>query len=121
VTSLNRFQFKLKNVRRFLKGWGFNRVGNIKKRKKKIYEALGDLEQAEEDSYLNEEQARRRCDLLIELYRMLEEELYCLEEAMKHGYCMVTTTHNFSQGGKWKKEEKFYFITRRWREPYYWR
>jgi hypothetical protein len=57
-----------------LKGWGFSRAGSLKKRKKEIYEALGNLEQKEEESTLNEKQIRGRCTLLAELYKMIEEE-----------------------------------------------
>jgi hypothetical protein len=35
---------------------------------------LGVLEQVEEKSYLNDDQIRGGCDLLEELYKMLEEE-----------------------------------------------
>jgi DNA-binding transcriptional MerR regulator len=39
-----RVQFKLKKIRKFLKGWGFNRAGNKKKRKREINEELDKLE-----------------------------------------------------------------------------
>jgi hypothetical protein len=35
---------------------------------------VGNLEQKEEESTLNEKQIRGRCTLLAELYKMLEEE-----------------------------------------------
>jgi hypothetical protein len=71
---LMKVQYKIKKVKKFLKGWGFNRAGSPKKRKKEIYEAPSNLEQKEEESTLNEEQIRGRCTLLAELYKMLEEE-----------------------------------------------
>jgi hypothetical protein len=71
---LEKVLFKLMMVRKFLKGWGYNGAGACKKRKKDILEGLFVLEQMEEVRPLDEEHVRRRCSMLAELYKMMEEE-----------------------------------------------
>jgi hypothetical protein len=48
VRALDRVQFKLKKVRKFLKGWGYNRARASKKRKKEISIEIGKLKLLEE-------------------------------------------------------------------------
>jgi hypothetical protein len=75
--ALDRVEFKLKNVKKYLKGWGFNLSGARKKRKHTIQEELRDLEILEEHGALDEDHIRSRVDLNTELFQILEdEELY---------------------------------------------
>jgi hypothetical protein len=56
VNALDRVLFKLKNVKSFLKGWGFNRTGDHKKKKMEINVKIMILDNLEEVSLLLEEQ-----------------------------------------------------------------
>jgi hypothetical protein len=48
VNALDRVLFRMKKVKKFLKGWGFNKAGSEKKRKKDINEEIIFLEELEE-------------------------------------------------------------------------
>jgi hypothetical protein len=75
--ALDRVQFKLKKVKKYLEGWGFNISGARKKRKHNIQEELRDLEIIEQHGALDEDHIRSRVDLKPELFQILEdEELY---------------------------------------------
>jgi hypothetical protein len=43
--------FKLKKVKKFLKGWGFNLSGNRKRRIKEIHEEIATLELLQEQGF----------------------------------------------------------------------
>jgi hypothetical protein len=72
--SLNRALFKLKKVKKALKGWGYNLSGTRKRRKKEIQEKLCELELMEESCCLNEEHIRLRIGMKTELLQILDEE-----------------------------------------------
>jgi hypothetical protein len=64
-------------VKKFLKGWGFNLVGSMKKRKREIQEELLDLETFEENGIMDEEWAKKKVAMKVELFHILEDdELY---------------------------------------------
>jgi hypothetical protein len=71
---LNKFLFKLKKVKKALKGWGFNLARSRKQKKKEIIEEIADLELLEEIGNLALQQSRRRIELNVELFKILEEE-----------------------------------------------
>lgn len=71
---LDKVQFKLKKIKKFFKGWGFNLAGNRKKRKGEIHDELARLEMLEETSDLNEHKKELKCSLGVELLEILEEE-----------------------------------------------
>jgi hypothetical protein len=73
---LDKVHFKLGKVRKFLKGWGYNMAGMVKKRKKEIVEDLEIIEQKEDAGPLDLESVRKRCILLAEILKILEEELH---------------------------------------------
>jgi hypothetical protein len=50
--ALDRVQFKLKKVKKFLKGWGYNKSGLASKMKKEITEEILHLELMEEKGNL---------------------------------------------------------------------
>jgi hypothetical protein len=76
-STLSRVLFKLKKVRKFLKGWGYNLSRSRKKRKKEIQETLQKLEEMEESSPLSGDLIRHRLEIKLELFKILdEEELY---------------------------------------------
>jgi hypothetical protein len=64
----------LKKVKKFLKGWGYNRAGKGKQKKKKILEELEVIEQSEEIALLDNQTIGRRCTLMAEMLHILEEE-----------------------------------------------
>jgi hypothetical protein len=77
VVALDRVLFKLKKVKRFLKGWEFNLDGSRRKRKKEIMDKLTTLETLEEMCSLNQDQIRIKVDGNAELMQIpKEEELY---------------------------------------------
>jgi hypothetical protein len=71
--SLDRILFKLKKVKKYLKGWGFNLSGMRKQRKKVIQDTLEKLEKVELDP-LNADQVKERLELKLELFNILDEE-----------------------------------------------
>jgi hypothetical protein len=104
--SLNRVLFKLKKVKKTLKGWGYNLSGARKRRKKEIKDKLSDLELMKESCCLNEDQITLRIGMKIELLQILdEEELYwfkrCHENWLLKG---DNNTKNFHRVAKGKKE-----------------
>jgi hypothetical protein len=74
IKFLDKIQFKLKKVKKFLKGWGYNRAGKGKQKKKKILEELEVIEQSEEIALLDNQTIGRRCTLMAEMLHILEEE-----------------------------------------------
>jgi hypothetical protein len=74
IRALDKVQFKLKKVKKYLKGWGFNPDSNRKKRKVQIQNELKDLEIIEENGSLSDDQIKSRIDLKVELFLILEEE-----------------------------------------------
>lgn len=74
--ALEKVQFKLKKVKKYLKGWGYNLAGNTKRRKVGIHDDLAKLESLEEESPLSDDQIKQRCDLQVEFFNILEEELF---------------------------------------------
>ena len=73
-TALDRIQIKLKRFKQFFKGWGFNRQGEQKAKKKAMHEELLSLEQLEEDGLLSADQIRQKTHLITELLKLNEEE-----------------------------------------------
>jgi hypothetical protein len=61
-------------VKKFLKGWGYNRSGNNRRRRREIESNLCELEQIEENGILSETQIRNRFIWKTELLTMMEEE-----------------------------------------------
>jgi hypothetical protein len=57
-----------------LKGWGYNLSGNRKRRTKKIQEELASLELLEEQGALSDLQVKKKIDLKVEFFMLMEEE-----------------------------------------------
>jgi argonaute-like protein implicated in RNA metabolism and viral defense len=72
--SLDRVLFKLKKIKRFMKGCGFNLSGARKKRKQDLYEIMADLETMEEVGSLDNVQLKKKVDTKVLLLGILEEE-----------------------------------------------
>jgi hypothetical protein len=72
--SLDKVLFKLKKVKNFLKGWGFNLAGNRKKRKKEIENLIMELEEQEECGPLSSDLIMKRINLKVELFQIMDEE-----------------------------------------------
>jgi hypothetical protein len=105
---LDRVLFKLKKVKKILKGWGFNKSGDLKRRKKEINEEILDLENMEEVAPLSIEQVKRRNALKVELWKILdEEEKYwhkrCHETWMLKGDNNTDCFHKVANGKKRKQ------------------
>ena len=69
-SALDRIQSKLKRFKQFFKGWGFNRQGEQKVRKRKMEEELLKLEQLEEQENLSADQLSDKIQLISELLKM---------------------------------------------------
>jgi hypothetical protein len=96
---LNRVLFKLKKVKKILKGWGYNRSGSAKLRRKKVESTLFELEQMEEEGHLNESQIRNRFLLRTEFLKMLEDdEIYWSQQCHDSGGARKTSqwVHGFN-------------------------
>jgi hypothetical protein len=97
----------MKKVKKFLKGWGFNKVGSEKKRKKDINEEIMPLEEMEEINPVNMDQIRRN-ELKAELMKILDnEELYwykrCHETWLLKGDNNTQFFHKVANGSKRKQ------------------
>lgn len=81
-TTIDRIQQKLKLIKQFFKGWGFNLQGEMRKKRKDYKSELGLLESIEEDVGLSADQIDRKMWLLIENLKSLEqEEMYWYERS----------------------------------------
>ena len=80
--SVDVLNIKLKRFKKFFKGWGSNKFGHSKKRKKDLREELTFLEEAEEQDVLSPELFARKVDVLAELNELtVNEELYLLQQS----------------------------------------
>jgi hypothetical protein len=73
-TTLDKILQKLKLLKQYFKGWGFNLQGELRKKKASISDELTDLENIEENVGLNTEQAHRKTWLIKEFLQLLDQE-----------------------------------------------
>jgi len=73
-SAFDRIQLKLKKLKQYFKGWGFNLQGERKKRKQMIQTEIHNMDIDEENGPLSSSQLMRRADLKCELLSILEEE-----------------------------------------------
>jgi hypothetical protein len=110
--SLDRILFKLKKVKKFLKGWGFNLSGTRKRRKKEVAEEMADLETLEEGNTLSHDHLRRKVELKTELLHILEEELYWFKRSHENwllkGDNNTEYFHRIANGNK--RKQTIYFL-----------
>jgi hypothetical protein len=71
---LDMILFKIKKIRKLLKGCGYNLSERRKQRKKEIQEILEKLETEEELGSLNVDQVKEMLDLKLEMFDILDEE-----------------------------------------------
>ena len=73
---------KLKRFKKFFKGWGSNKFGHEKIRKRNIKEELANIEKEEEEGMIHPEMFCRKTELLVELNEILvNEELFLLQQS----------------------------------------
>ena len=73
---------KLKRFKKFFKGWGSDKFGHTKKRKKVIKDELASIEAMEEQGPLDPDTLVKRASLSGELQQlMVNEELYWLQQS----------------------------------------
>ena len=73
---------KLKRLKKFFNGWGSNKFGNERIRKKKIKEELENIEEMEEEGNFDPDLLCKKQNLLVELNEILgNEELYLLQQS----------------------------------------
>jgi hypothetical protein len=72
--AFDKIQQKLKLIKPFFKGWGFNLQGELRKQRKANLDELAGLEKIEEELGLNFSQIERKVWLLCENYKSLEQE-----------------------------------------------
>jgi hypothetical protein len=75
-STLDKIQQKLKLIKQYFKGWGFNLQGELKKKRKEISEELVKLEALEEDGELNDELYLRKMCLIKGNLSLLDQETY---------------------------------------------
>lgn len=81
-SALDKIQQKLKLVKHFFKGWGFNLQGELRKQRKEFQEELANLEGIEETIGLTNSQIDRKAWLLCENFKSLDqEEVYWYERS----------------------------------------
>jgi len=93
-TPLDKIQQKLKLVKQYFKGWGFNLQGELRKKRKIIQGELSAMEEIEEIVGLSPYQIGRKVDILTENMKLLlHEESYIhtgIIGVMKIGSIKVT-------------------------------
>jgi len=82
ASALDKIQQKLKMLKRYFKGWGFNLQGELRKKRANISDELIDLEALEESGNLSDDQWIRKMELLRENFSLLEQE-----ESYWHNRC----------------------------------
>jgi hypothetical protein len=112
---LDRVLFKLKKVKKSLKGWGFNLSGNKKKRMKEIHEEKAALELMEEQGSIKDDQIRKKVALNVELLHILDEEELnwyrrCHEIWLLKGDNNTYYFHKIASG----QRKTIYFLFTRW-------
>ena len=86
-SALDKIQQKLKLIKQFFKGWGFNLQGELRKQRKANQSELADLEKIEEEIGLSVSQLEWKTWLMCENFESLEqEELYWFERSHEIGY-----------------------------------
>jgi hypothetical protein len=79
---IDKIHSKLKRIKSYLKGWGFNVQGEMKKIREQSRRELLNLEQIEEELMLTLEQMNRKVQINNLLYNMMEDdELYWLKRS----------------------------------------
>ena len=71
---LDKIQQKLKMLKQYFKGWGFNLQGELRKRRGIVSDEMSDLQSMEEIGNLNAEQMLRKIELIKESLQLLDEE-----------------------------------------------
>lgn len=71
---MEKWYIKINRVKKFLKGWGQNLRGQIRKYKNILQEELLGLEKLEEEAMLSPELLGRKMFIQTELHHLLEEE-----------------------------------------------
>lgn len=66
TSALDKIQQKLKFLKQYIKGWGFNLQGALRKKRKELQDELIQLEDMEEETKLSHAQWQRKSDLLSE-------------------------------------------------------
>jgi hypothetical protein len=75
---------KLKILKQFFKGWGFDKQGGQRRRRKELQNELLDMESQEEEGLLSLTQTNRKIQIQKDLLLMIdEEEIYWYKRA--HG------------------------------------
>jgi hypothetical protein len=106
-TSLDTIQQKLKLLKQYFKGWGFNLQGELRKRIKMISEELSELEVIEEINDLTHEQMIRKVWWVKESLQLLDQEKTywvkrCHEQWLLKGDSNTKYFHSIANGRKRK-------------------
>lgn len=81
-SALDKIQQKLKILKQYFKGCGFNLQGELRKKRELISEELAVLESTEESDGLDSEQTLRKVELTKESLQLLDQE-----ESYWHNRC----------------------------------
>lgn len=74
TTAIDKIQQKIKMIKQFFKGWGFNLQGELRKKRQALHEELSLQEDLEENSCISKDQAIRKHWVMCENLKLLEEE-----------------------------------------------
>lgn len=87
-SAVGKLQSKMKRFKQFFKGWGFNKLGEQRKKKTLIQEELMKLELIEEETFLSLSQMHKKMQLQSNFLKLLEEEeLYWLKRSHERWLC----------------------------------
>lgn len=104
---MDKIQQKLKLLKQYFKGWGFNFQGELRKKRSIINNELNDLENIEEINGLDPDQMIRKVELMKENLQLLDqEETYwynrCHEQWILKGVNNTSYFHRIANGRKRK-------------------
>jgi hypothetical protein len=111
-TVLDKVLFKLKKVKRSLKGWGFNLAGSKKQRKNQIQRDIRELEIVEENGILSDDQIKNRIELKLNYFIFwMRRSCTGIKEVMKPS-CLkeIAILNIFTELPMKKRENRVYSL-----------
>jgi hypothetical protein len=106
-STLDRIQQKLKLIKQYFKGWGFNLQGELRKQRTTVSDELSKLETLEEIRTLSEHQVQKKMSLIRETLVLLDQEedywmTRCHEQWLMQGDNNTSYFHRIANGRRRK-------------------
>jgi hypothetical protein len=113
--AVEKWCIKVNRVKRFLKGWGNNIKGRIRRYKSILKDELNILEKEEEEGSLPTPLLERKTFIQTEMLKVLEEEeMYWHKRSNQKWLLQEIATQIFFTGLPMGEKEKYDFSSGRW-------